>query len=274
VRVRRGRRLVAAVAALTALVSVVSGAPAAVAGPGQQPGGSAQAPRQEHGSADVRGADVRGADVRGADGQGADVRGAAGQGAAGRGAAGQGAAGQGAAGQGAAGQVFGDADGSTTRRLYDRVVNGRRADGSWAPLDLALTGGRPTPLLAPWPVSLAATAADGELVRLSLDAEHGVAFGVVGAAAAAGRGQRAQVPYPRARPATELRPATSAAGVTEGMVLASAAAPSSYDFALRLRGPAPSLDPAGGAVRLIDGGGKIRAVIPAGRTDPVRVESG
>lgn len=164
--------------------------------------------------------------------------------------------------------MYRNADGSRTRRVYSEPVYARRPDGSWAPIELDLApdgAGRIAPKLAPYRVSFAASATDGNIAALALDGGHEVAFALRGAAAAPGEVSGERVGYPEVRPAADLRFGATANGLKEALVVRSAAAPATYDFELRLRGLTPALDEATGIIALSDdANGAVRAVIPAG----------
>ena len=109
---------------------------------------------------------------------------------------------------------------------------------------------------------LASRADAAELARLTLDADHTVAFGLDGARAVAGRAKGNTVTYPGALPETDVRLESRAGGVKETLVLHSVDALHSYLFPLRLAGLSASV--VDSQVVLTDSTGRRRAVFPAG----------
>ncbi|WP_350273997.1 RHS repeat-associated core domain-containing protein [Kribbella sp. HUAS MG21] len=164
-------------------------------------------------------------------------------------------------------RVYRNADGTMTRRLYDAPVNLRADDGTWTPMDLVLAAGqdgRLAPRNARYKTSFAATTGNRDLGVMELDGEHSVAFGLRGGPAAMAHVEGAEVRYPAVRPGADLELAATATGLKEDIVLRSVAAPTVYEFDLRLRGLTPALDRSTGEIKLSDTAGAIRAVIPAG----------
>ncbi len=164
-------------------------------------------------------------------------------------------------------RVYRNADGTKTRRLYDAPVNLKADDGTWAPMDLGLaTGqdGRLAPRRAQYKTSFATTAGNRDLGVMELDADHSIAFGLRGGTASTARVDGAEITYPAVRPGADLELAATASGLKEDIVLRSATAPTVYEFDLRLRGLTPALDRSTGEIKLSDGSGAVRAVIPAG----------
>ncbi|MEU0879806.1 RHS repeat-associated core domain-containing protein [Lentzea sp. NPDC005914] len=164
-------------------------------------------------------------------------------------------------------RTFDNPDGSRTLRLHTGPANVRQPDGSWLPVDLTLvpSGGRLKPKVSPIGLSLGAGSADGSLVQIDLDGDHGISYGMRDVTDVRGEASGPQVTYRGVRPGTDLRLTATGGGVKEDLVLASAAAPSSYSFTVKLKRLSPRVDVLGG-VELVDGD-KIVATIPAGVMD-------
>ncbi|MFC3898267.1 DNRLRE domain-containing protein [Lentzea rhizosphaerae] len=163
-------------------------------------------------------------------------------------------------------QTFDNPDGSRTLRLHTGQVNVQQPDGSWKPVDTALTrGDRVRPKVFPLDLSFAATGADPALVTVAFDGDHQLSYGLRDAADVRGDVQGSQITYRGVRPGTDVRLTAVSGGVKEDVVLASASAPASHLFTLKLKRLQPRLG-ADGAVELVDGG-KVIASIPAGFMD-------
>ncbi|MEV8443463.1 RHS repeat-associated core domain-containing protein [Actinosynnema sp. NPDC051121] len=164
-------------------------------------------------------------------------------------------------------QTFDNPDGTRTLRLHTGQANVRQPDGSWQPVDLALTpdGDRVRPRTTPVEVSFSTSARARDLVRVAFDADHHLTYGMRDAVDARGEVSGGAITYRAVRPATDLRLTATRTGLKEDLVLASTAAPTSYSFALSTRALQPRLG-AAGDVELVDGD-KIVAVIPAGFMD-------
>jgi RHS repeat-associated protein len=168
-------------------------------------------------------------------------------------------------GRGAFERVFRNADGTHTTEFSPTPVNYRRPDGGWAPIDTRLIpaeGGGWRNAADAVDLRLAPRADSPELVRLALDGDHVVGYGLVGAAAVPGRAESGAVVYPGVLPSVDLRLEARAGGSKDTLVLRSADAPHDFVFPLRLSGLSARL--VGGQVLLSDTAGTTRAVIPPG----------
>jgi hypothetical protein len=161
-------------------------------------------------------------------------------------------------------RTYANADGTQTTEFSGAPVNYRGPDGSWAPIDPRLE-----PAGAGWhnaadavDVWLAGRADAAELVRLALDSEHTIGYGLAGARPVTGRTgpDRTTVTYPDAVPGVDVELRSQPGGVKEALVLHSAGAPREYVFPLSLRGPQG---------RRVAAGDRSAAV-PRGRRQQVR----
>src|SRR5262249_14212897 len=167
--------------------------------------------------------------------------------------------------------LFANADGSYTRRVYAGPVNYQAADGSWRPIDTSLVrgaDGRSRVKANSIGVDFAGRANDGRLASLQLGPGRSVSYALSGAAAvgavvAAARGRYADV-----LAGTGLVLSSGERGFKGELVLRSADVATSWVFPLDVRGLTPRLG-AGGVVEFVDGAGKdgagtVAAVVPPG----------
>jgi hypothetical protein len=163
--------------------------------------------------------------------------------------------------------VFANPDGTRTAKYGTRPVNFQAADGSWRPIDTNLVGngvGRLVKGADAGATSFAASAADPQIALLDVGSGRRVGFGLSKARPAPGRVSGDTVTYPGVAAATSLvLQALADGGVKESLVLASPAAPRSWDFPLSLTGLTPRLS-AAGTVELVDAAGTVAAEIPHG----------
>jgi RHS repeat-associated protein len=164
-------------------------------------------------------------------------------------------------------RTYANADGTTTSEFSGTPINHQQADGTWAPIDTALVpvggaGGGWRNTADSVDVRIAARADTPELVRLQIDAEHAVSYGLAGAAPAVGAASKDGITYREVLPKVDLTLAARAGGVKETLVLRSPEASHSYLFPLYTPGLTASL--VDGQVVLTDAGGVRRAVFPAG----------
>ncbi|MEH1055731.1 LamG-like jellyroll fold domain-containing protein [Micromonospora sp. CPCC 206171] len=189
--------------------------------------------------------------------------------------------------------VFANADGSYTRRTYNRPVNYRAADGTWQKIDSDLTrradgrlhvkanrldvsvagsaapATRPAAGAAP---SADATATTGpELAQLTLPTGESVGYQLQGANVTAPTVDGATARYRDILGQTDLELTTFDAGVKETLVLRSPEAASSWVFPLRLKGLTPRLT-AQGSVELLNADGKAVAWFPHGSMSDSKVD--
>ncbi len=160
---------------------------------------------------------------------------------------------------------YANADGTQTTEFSATPLNFRTADGTWVPVDATLV-----PDEAGWrtkadtaDVRIASRADARELVKLSLDADHAIAYGLGGATAAVASAENTKVTYAGAWPHADVRLEPRGGGsVKEVIVLRTADAPRSFTFPLHLKGLSAKVE--GDEVVLTDAAGKRRAVFPAG----------
>ncbi|MEV7623793.1 polymorphic toxin-type HINT domain-containing protein [Actinoplanes sp. NPDC089786] len=167
--------------------------------------------------------------------------------------------------RGADQRVYQNTDGSQTTEFSAEPTNYQRPDGTWAPIDSDLAGqagGGWRNTSDSVDLRLAARADAADLVRMTFDAGHGLAYGLAGAGAVAGRTQGDAVVYPGVRPGVDLRLESRPGTLKETLVLRSASAPATFTFPLRLTGLTASMR--GRSVVLSDATGRPRAVIPPG----------
>ncbi|MFY1672501.1 LamG-like jellyroll fold domain-containing protein [Plantactinospora sp. WMMB334] len=161
-------------------------------------------------------------------------------------------------------RTYRNPDGTATTEFSTDPINYRSAAGGWAPIDSTLvrsgTGWRNAADSVD--LRLADRADAAELVRVGLDGGHALGYGLAGARASAATVDGATATYRNVLPQTDLELVSQAGGVKETLVLRSASAPRAFLFPLRLTGLTPRL--VDGEVRLVDGAGTVRAVIPAG----------
>ncbi|MGN9918058.1 LamG-like jellyroll fold domain-containing protein [Micromonospora palomenae] len=189
--------------------------------------------------------------------------------------------------------VFANADGSYTRRTYNRPVNYRAADGTWQKIDsdlirradgrlhvkanrlgvsvagTAAPAARPARDAAP---SADATATTGpELAQLTLPTGESVGYQLQGANVTVPTVDGATARYRDILRQTDLELTTFDAGVKETLVLRSPEAASSWVFPLRLKGLTPRLT-AQGSVELLNADGKAVAWFPHGSMSDSKID--
>ncbi|WP_053719233.1 RHS repeat-associated core domain-containing protein [Saccharothrix sp. NRRL B-16348] len=161
-------------------------------------------------------------------------------------------------------RTFRNTDGTHTTEFSNTPVNHQLPDGTWAPIDSTLVDDG-----AGWhnasdqvDVRFARSSAAGDLVRIRLDGDHELAYGLSGARDVAGQASGTTVTYPGVADRTDLRVESVSGGAKETMVLQDRAAARSWSFPLRLKGLSARI--VDGAVSLVDGSGAERMRIPAG----------
>jgi RHS repeat-associated protein len=167
-----------------------------------------------------------------------------------------------ASGTTATSDLYKNADGSYTRKVFASPVNYRTASGKWAPISESLvpgTGGR-------WQEkanSVGASFADASSQELATLTSSGgaqsVSFSLAGAASVKGATDGSSVTYRGVMPGTDVTETATGAGISESLTLHSADAGTSWLFPLKLTGLTASLR--GGSVDLTDGAGKVVWVI-------------
>ncbi|WP_203935351.1 polymorphic toxin-type HINT domain-containing protein [Planosporangium mesophilum] len=162
-------------------------------------------------------------------------------------------------------RTYDNPDGTRTTQFSATPLNVRQPDGSWKPVDSALSplpGGGWHSGDGGSEVRLAASADATELARVGVGSGQAVGFGLDGAASAGGRADGDTVTYPNVLDQVDLRLQAGPGQVKETLVLRSPQAPHSYRFPLHLSGLSAKV--AGGQVVLTDASGRQRAAIPAG----------
>ena len=180
--------------------------------------------------------------------------------------------------------LFTNADGSMTRRVYNAPRNYRMPDGTWQPIDTTLSRGGDGALHADGgPVrlrlhdSVVTAPRSGqlpedevlpftglaELATVTLPGGQTIGYGLDDAAAVPARVTGSTAQYRNILPYTEVELTATGGGLKETMVLRSPQAPSSWVFPLRLQGLRVRTE-AQRSLSLVDDSGKAVAVIPAG----------
>lgn len=193
--------------------------------------------------------------------------------------------------------VFANADGSYTKRTYNRPVNYRAADGTWQKidsnlarrpdgrlhvkanrLDVSVAGGATTAdadaTAGARSAREAAVAADtppSDLAQLTLPTGESVGYQLQGGNVTTPVVDGATARYQDILPHTDLELTAFDAGVKETLVLHSPDAASSWVFPLQLNGLTPQLT-AQGSVELLDAGGTAVAWFPHGFMQDSKVD--
>jgi RHS repeat-associated protein len=169
--------------------------------------------------------------------------------------------------------LFKNADGSYTRRIFQDPVNYQTSSGSWAPIDETLvkgSGGRWREKANSVGASFAAAGNDQVLGTLATaDGAESASFSLAGAVGVKGVTSGSSVTYPGILPGTDVTETATATGISESLTLHSANVATSWIFPLTLTGLTASLN--GGSVDLTDSSGKVVWVIPpaVARSGPV-----
>ncbi|GAA2707818.1 LamG-like jellyroll fold domain-containing protein [Micromonospora olivasterospora] len=178
--------------------------------------------------------------------------------------------------------VYANADGSYTKRTYNRPVNYRASDGTWKKIDSDLArwaDGRLHVKANGLGVSVAGTTAraatnrtatadaggtaSGDLAQLTLPTGESVGYQLQGATVSAPVVDGPTARYHDILPQTDLELTTFDAGIKETLILRSPQAASTWVFPLRLDGLTPRLTTRG-SVELLDADGKAVAWFPHG----------
>ncbi|MFD4669963.1 LamG-like jellyroll fold domain-containing protein [Lentzea sp. NPDC058450] len=162
-------------------------------------------------------------------------------------------------------ETFQNPDGTRTLRLHSAPNNARRPDGSWAPIDLALTDrdGRWEPKNSAVELGFGHTGTG--ITTIAFDDKHRMEFTLDGAADVRGQVAAASITYPQVHGGVDLRLTAQRTGLKEELVLARPDVSPSYTFSLRLTGLEPKLTESG-AIELRDGE-KVIGVVPSGFMD-------
>lgn len=173
--------------------------------------------------------------------------------------------------------VFANADGSFTRRVYGGRVNYRGGDGTWQPIDTRfIPDGHGSYRVSATDVSVvvAGKASDSALVTVSTDAQHSVGFALAGATSSQVRVSGSVATYPKVFPGVDLVEEATPTGVKESLVLSSAAAGSTWTFPLSLAGLSARLAVDGsGAVEFVDATGAAVLRVPRGFMEDSKVDT-
>ncbi|WP_430498449.1 LamG-like jellyroll fold domain-containing protein [Micromonospora trifolii] len=181
--------------------------------------------------------------------------------------------------------IFANADGSFTKRTYNRPVNYRATDGSWQKINsnltrrsdgrLHVTANRLGVSVAdgtPGATGRATTSAPaGDLAQLTLPGGESVGYRLEGGTVNAPEVTGPTARYRDVLPHTDLELTTFDAGIKETLVLRSPEAASTWVFPLRLTGLTPRLTTAG-SVELLNADGKAVAWFPHGSMQDSKVD--
>lgn len=159
-------------------------------------------------------------------------------------------------------------DGTHTRILSAGPVNYRSTGKGtdWKKIDTSVSqaaGGRWRKNANSLNVQFAPYADDPTLASIAVDSGHSVGERLVGAAHVPGTGAASTVAYAGALPDTDLRVSATTVGEKESIVLRTANAASTWDFALDLHGLSAALTSSGSIV-LKNAAGKELLTVPAG----------
>jgi hypothetical protein len=178
-----------------------------------------------------------------------------------------------AAGMTAESDLYKNADGSYTSKVWSTRVNYQTASGSWTPIDATLvpgSGSRWKEKANSLAVSFAASASDKSLASLgTASGSQQVSFSLAGATNVAATASGSSLTYAGILPGTDVTETATADGLSEALTLSSPAAGTSWTFPLALQGLTATLN--GGSVDLTDSAGNRVGVIPpaVARSGPV-----
>ncbi|WP_377343917.1 LamG-like jellyroll fold domain-containing protein [Plantactinospora siamensis] len=183
-------------------------------------------------------------------------------------------------------EVYQNADGSVTRRVFERPVNYRDSAGAWHAMDSTLVRGadgryqvRANQLGISFAGAAAAGsgaagsggAAGGPLVTMPLGGDRSLGYGLAGAAPSPARVDRETLTYDDVFRDVDVTLAVAGAAVKETLVLRSAQAPTEYTYPLTLRGLTPRIDADGAAV-FTAADGSVAARMPVGYLEDASVD--
>ncbi|MEU9171900.1 LamG-like jellyroll fold domain-containing protein [Streptomyces sp. NPDC048420] len=167
-------------------------------------------------------------------------------------------------------------DGTYTTRYYNEPVNFQAEDGSWKPIDNTLVprdDAGPSTMSAGedgWEtastesqIEFAGTADADPVVRMAVDENVSVGYGVTEATAAPGQAEGSTLTYEDVRPYSDVEFVAGSDSVKETLVLKDADAPTEWRFPLELAGLTAGIDDHGN-VTFVDADGTVRAWTPAG----------
>jgi hypothetical protein len=160
---------------------------------------------------------------------------------------------------------MGDTPGHYEDRIYTEPVNFKDGD-KWSEIDTDLASPKDGKLKSKangFDLSLGQQANDPSLANVSVDDQHSVAFGIVGAAKVKGKVSKNAVKYTGVLKNTDVRLTSLKKGVKEEIILTSPDSPDHFVFPLKLKGLTASIDEQGDVVYK-DADGKERARTPRG----------
>jgi hypothetical protein len=163
-------------------------------------------------------------------------------------------------------RTYTNQDGTQTTEVSPTPLNYQDSEGHWRPIDTELRededGDGWHNTADSVDVRLKSRASDPRLAAVELASGGTLSYGLSGAADVRGQAEGSKVSYEGVLPDTDLWLESQAGGVKETLVLHSPDAPTSFLFPLTLNGLQAEI--VGGAVRLSDAEGRVRAVVPAG----------
>jgi YD repeat-containing protein len=139
--------------------------------------------------------------------------------------------------------LYKNADGSYTQRIYQGPVNYKTSDGDWAPINTTLgeTGTRWQEKANDTGATFAAQGSDEELGTLS-NGTQSVSFSLAGAATVTGAADGSSITYADILPGTDVTETATATGISESLTLRSPNVATDWIFPLKLTGLAATLD--------------------------------
>ncbi|WP_432841102.1 LamG-like jellyroll fold domain-containing protein [Dactylosporangium sp. CA-092794] len=186
--------------------------------------------------------------------------------------------------------VYQNADGSYTQRIFEEPVNFKAADGSWEPIDstlrpdaqgrpqvganafeLSFAGGGARKLDADGQALKTSAAAGDDLVRLTPSKGTELAYSLAGATLGKALVSGQVATYREVLPGVDLELAALSSGVKETLTLRSADAPATYVYPLRLKGLTPRIG-ADGGVEFVDDTGAVVTTMPLGYLEDSAVD--
>ncbi|NUR97395.1 MAG: Teneurin-1, partial [Kribbellaceae bacterium] len=159
--------------------------------------------------------------------------------------------------------VYQNADGSYTRRVYARPVNYKAADGTWKPIDSNLrrgADGRLGVTANSLGMTYAGTAGQ-DLVQFSPSSGQQIAYSLTGAQLGTPVVDRQVATYTGVFPNVDLTLGAMAGGSKETLILHSADVPDAYVFPLTTTGLTARLN-ADGGLEFVDAKGAVAARMP------------
>jgi RHS repeat-associated protein len=161
--------------------------------------------------------------------------------------------------------VYQNADGSRTSKMYEGPVNYQAANGTWTPIDTGLSeggDGRQHERGNRDQVDFAPAADDPALTSMKLPSGESLSYSLQGAAHVAPTIDGSTATYPAALPQTDLTLTTTGDGIRENLILNSPDAANSWVFPLRLNGLTARLSD-DGSVQYLDAKGTVVETTPA-----------